>query len=479
MTEIDSHYDIIIIGSGFSGAFIAKKILSSNRFKRILILERGREYPIDWQIKNRKHTEDRENYLNLVVEGGGFGKTWPFTAAVGGSSSCWWANAIRITPMDFELKTRYGVGVDWPVSYDELEAYYTEAEYIMSVSGDDDNAAIFPRSRPYPQPPHRFSAVSRTFKQRYPNHFFAMPQARARIATDKRNSCCSNSMCSQCPMNAKFTVGNDMTDVLAHEKVTLKASAEVKAILTRGSLVSGVLANIDGKERVVQSDVVVCAANGIFNPFLLLKSGIDDGPVGKGLQEQIPFHVVVNLNGLEDGDGSAHITGVGYNFAHGDFRRFGGGGFYELTNLHLVRPHKTKWRQTVRINFLLDNLRSDENFVAVSSNKDKPFVFFKNYTEYAYRGREHVKSKIADLIGHLPIDDYEISDVSTAPHSHLQGTTVMGNDAATSVVDRNSIHHRYRNLIVLGSSVFPTATGANPTLTICALSLRAGAGLLA
>jgi choline dehydrogenase-like flavoprotein len=70
----------------------------------------------------------------------------------------------------------------------------------------------------------------------------------------------------------------------------------------------------------------------------------------------------------------------------------------------------------------------------------------------------------------LPIESIEtVSEGDTA--AHIQGTVVMGDDAATSIVDRHLIHHRVRNLIVLGASAFPTASPAYPTLTVSALSL--------
>jgi choline dehydrogenase-like flavoprotein len=62
--------------------------------------------------------------------------------------------------------------------------------------------------------------------------------------------------------------------------------------------------------------------------------------------------------------------------------------------------------------------------------------------------------------------------------SHILGTVVMGNDPATSVVDRTLVHHRLRNLVVLGGSAFPTVSPANPTLTISALSLWSAAKVL-
>ena len=58
-------------------------------------------------------------------------------------------------------------------------------------------------------------------------------------------------------------------------------------------------------------------------------------------------------------------------------------------------------------------------------------------------------------------------------NAHIQGTAVMGNDPATSVVDRHMIHHQVRNLLVLGASAFVTASPTHPTLTLSAMSLWA------
>jgi choline dehydrogenase-like flavoprotein len=68
-----------------------------------------------------------------------------------------------------------------------------------------------------------------------------------------------------------------------------------------------------------------------------------------------------------------------------------------------------------------------------------------------------------------------VSVLSHPTEGHILGTTVMGADPRESVVDRHLIHHRVRNLLVLGGSAFPTSSPANPTLTIAALSLWAAA----
>jgi choline dehydrogenase-like flavoprotein len=78
----------------------------------------------------------------------------------------------------------------------------------------------------------------------------------------------------------------------------------------------------------------------------------------------------------------------------------------------------------------------------------------------------------------LPIE--KLLTVSQGPTAaHIQGTVVMGNDPATSVVDRHLVHHKYRNLLVLGASSYPTASPAYPTLTVSALSLWAADNILA
>jgi choline dehydrogenase-like flavoprotein len=77
----------------------------------------------------------------------------------------------------------------------------------------------------------------------------------------------------------------------------------------------------------------------------------------------------------------------------------------------------------------------------------------------------------------IPIERVVGSALGTTA-AHIQGTVVMGNDPATSVVDRYLVHHRYRNLLVLGCSAYPTASPAYPTLTVSALSLWAADHLL-
>jgi choline dehydrogenase-like flavoprotein len=97
---------------------------------------------------------------------------------------------------------------------------------------------------------------------------------------------------------------------------------------------------------------------------------------------------------------------------------------------------------------------------------------FNGYSDYAQRGMNRIPAMVNTLATALPVESIESISVARST-SHIQGTVVMGNDPATSVVDRHLIHHRIRNLAILGASAFPTASPAYPTLTIAALSLWA------
>ena len=150
------HFDYVVIGSGFGSAFFLHELLR-RRPGRILLLEWGRHNPIDWQVKHQANSPipDDSTYTSNSD------KPWNYTIGLGGGTNCWFAQTPRLHPSDFRLKSLYGVGVDWHLSYDDLEEAYCDAEDIMSISGDFDMAQVMPRSRPFPQPPHRMPLPDR------------------------------------------------------------------------------------------------------------------------------------------------------------------------------------------------------------------------------------------------------------------------------------------------------------------------------
>jgi choline dehydrogenase-like flavoprotein len=93
------------------------------------------------------------------------------------------------------------------------------------------------------------------------------------------------------------------------------------------------------------------------------------------------------------------------------------------------------------------------------------------------KGAEQIPRMVDKLSEALPIERLVSTALGTSA-AHIQGTVVMGNDPQSSVVDSHLIDHKYRNLLVLGASAYPTASPAYPTLTVSALSLRAADHIL-
>ena len=211
-------------------------------------------------------------------------------------------------PSDFELRSRYGQGKDWPINYNELEPYYSEAEKLMQVSGPDYGNFI-PRSIPYPQPPHKFNKPDTLMKQAYPGLYYQQPSARPRIATLNRPQCCANGTCHLCPIDAKFSIQNEMNYLYKDHRVQLLLDSTVQAVMTDYSHVTGVVYNNSSTTHKAYADLVVLGANALFNPHILLNSGVQHPLLGKLLNEQISYDVMVDLDDVEGFQGSTSITG--------------------------------------------------------------------------------------------------------------------------------------------------------------------------
>ena len=146
---------------------------------------------------------------------------------MGGTTWHWLGTTLRFVPDDFRLRSRFGVGVDWPLSYDDLEPWYCEAERELGVAGDPNADLDAPRSQPYPLPPIPLSyARSATSPRRSPGTPYTVqptPQARNSQRYDNRPACCGSSSCIPiCPVQAKY-------DATTHVAQAERAGAELVA----------------------------------------------------------------------------------------------------------------------------------------------------------------------------------------------------------------------------------------------------------
>jgi choline dehydrogenase-like flavoprotein len=143
-----------------------------------------------------------------------------------------------------------------------------------------------------------------------------------------------------------------------------------------------------------------------------------------------------------------------------------------------LRSEQGRWNERLIVRFLFDDLPRDDNTVSVSAADPRlAETRFVDYSDYAKRGAAQVPRMIDQLAKALPIERIAYTERGETA-AHIQGTVVMGNDPASSIVDRYLVHHQYRNLLVLGAGAYPTASPAYPTLTVSALSLWAADHLL-
>jgi choline dehydrogenase-like flavoprotein len=194
---------------------------------------------------------------------------------------------------------------------------------------------------------------------------------------------------------------------------------------------------------------------------------------GHYLSEQVGFYCYVYLRDLANIGGSSIITANGFMLYDTVDRGEMAASLIENHNDIFVRYENRKWRDIVKLKFVFEDIPQYENFVGVSSNDHLPKVHYRGHSDYVSRGFDNLKTRIETLLEVLPVEKIYLDDNPQPSESHILGTTRISNDPALGVVDKTLIHHQYRNLFVLGGSVFPSITPGNPTLTISALSLYA------
>jgi len=132
-----------------------------------------------------------------------------FMRLVGGTSWHWTGHAERLFPNDFQMKTKYGVGKDWPISYDDIEPFYNQIEDAWGVAGGPDCIAPSPTIK-YPMPEIPRSYLDKTIGEEVKRHGLGpdsqpLPHCRNSIPRDDRPQCCGNASCLPiCPIGAKY-----------------------------------------------------------------------------------------------------------------------------------------------------------------------------------------------------------------------------------------------------------------------------------
>jgi choline dehydrogenase-like flavoprotein len=280
-------------------------------------------------------------------------------------------------------------------------------------------------------------------------------------------------------VDAKFTVENELAHLYDDPRVTLRLGVDVRAVDVEAGRATGVVTRVGESEDVVRGELVVLGAGALFNATILQRSTLPHPLLGRRLHEQASLGATVDLAGLDNFQGSTKYSGHGYMLYDGQHRARHAACLIESDNMPtLLRSERGRERQLMRLKFIVEDLPQDGNLITL--DKDGVAVLtFEAYSDYAMRGLDAVKAQLPSILAPLPVERIAFDTELAGTEGHMLGTVVMGREPATSVVDEWMVHHRVRNLAVLGGSGFATGSPANPTLTISALALRTAEHLMA
>ena len=503
--------DVCIIGSGAAGSTLAKQLAEGGL--SVVVLEAGRWLdtkedflndelsmmgPLDW---DDLRISDGSNPLALGRVNTG--------RAIGGSTVHFTAVKLRLHPDDFELQSRYGVGVDWPFGYDELAPYYHYAEEFVGVSGPRD----FPWGGfhgPFPQGELPMQAADELFARGMEDlgiRWRATPHAILTGPKDGRSPCMYYGFCvNGCKSDAKGSA------LVTWVPAAVRAGAEFREEcfathidMDASGNSSGVAYLYNGVEYRQEAAIVILACYSIETPRLLLLSSSghypnglanSSGLVGKNLMVHPASEVLARFEQPVD-----HYTSPPVGILTQDFYENAAPeiprGYTINRYAHfpidfvstLLIKDKTLWGKRMHdvmdsythwgvICSMCEQLPREENMVTLADEVDQHGIpvarVTMNYDDWDRALLDASRDKLAEIASAAGAIELRYSEYA----DHVLGTCCMGNDPGSSVVDQWCRSHDIANMFICDGSVLPTAGAVNPSLTIEALALRTAKHIL-
>ena len=509
-------YDVIVIGSGAGGGTLVHTLAPSG--KRILLLERG-----DYVRREKENWDSRAVNVNGRYQTKEIWKDLdgrdlhPHTNyAVGGNTKFYGAALFRLRKADFgELQHHGGMSPAWPVTYDEMEPYYSRAERMYHVHGERGEDPTDPyASEPYPHP-----AVSHETRLQHLAEDFARSGLRPfhtplGIQLDEksphRSRCIRCATCDGYPCLVRAKADAQVLAVdpaLEFPNVTLLTNAFVERLETTasGRAVNKVVVRRNGEREEYSADIVVVSAGAINSAALLLRSASDrhpqglanrSGVVGRHYMGHINsvlmavskcpnptiFQKTLSVNDFYFGSDDfpypmGHISFVGK--LDGAALSAGAPAIAPGFTLDLMARHSLDFWLTS------EDLPDPENRVTLGSQGDIVLSYRPNNEE----GHKKLIAKLKKLMNQqraCPMHGHECHQglfarnlylgerIPLAGVAHQNGTIRFGTDPEASALDRNCKAHDVDNLYVVDASFFPSSGAVNPGLTIMANALRVG-----
>lgn len=506
------HFDVIIIGTGAGGGTLAYHLAPSG--KRILLLERGDFLPREKENWDPEAVFGENRYVSPDPWFEHKGKSFQPGAHyfVGGATKMFGAALFRLRREDFgELRHHAGISPAWPISYQDLEPYYTKAEQLYQVHGRRGADPTEPSaSAPYPFPPVSHEPRIQELSDDLSTagyHPFPAPTA---ILLDERNlpfsTCIRCDTCDGYPCLVHAKSDAEIICVrpaLKHPNVTLITKAQVTALRTSssGREVTKVLVDRAGTPETYVGNLVVVAAGAANSARLLLMSANERHPNGLAngsdqVGRNFMFH---NSQAVLAISRSENPTVFQKTLSLNDFY-FGADDFeFPLGNIQMVGKSKgpmfredAPWivpgftldkiaQHAVDFWLTTEDLPDPNNRVTVNENGGIQLHYSFNNQEPAKRLLVKLKTilKPCGCLDHVhPNNLYMGKTIPIAGVGHQAGTCRFGTDPKTSVLNMNCRAHELDNLYVVDTSFFPSIGAVNPSLTAIANALRVGDHLL-
>jgi choline dehydrogenase-like flavoprotein len=523
--------DVCIIGAGASGA-VAAKVLTE-RGLRVVALERG-----PWRTRESFGGDELANvnrynlwpdpllnprtYRQSEAEEPREELFCPVPQMVGGGTVHWQGWLPRFTENDFRLRTIVGdlpgaTLVDWPITYADLEPYYSNVEWAFGVSGQAGaNAFESPRSRSYPCPPMPTTRYAQKFHQgcaALGYNSFPTPMAALSRPYNGRPATVLSAFAQQ-HGDPTGTVSSALSvfvpDALATGRYDLRPDCYVReiAVDARGRARGAVYQDAAGDSIEQEADVVILACGAIESARLLLLSRSGRFPNGLAngsdlVGRNLTLHEYSAAVGVFDDPiyawaGGGYVAASSYQFyEHDDSHGFVGGGHIASAGVGIPLPinwslpdrplwgaaakqmDRDFYNHSFAIGLVLHDMPQHANRVELDARVTDVCglpvarITLRPHPNDLAQGRWVVdrNAEILEASGAKKV--YRVyPDRITGNCSHQHGTTRMGDNPDASVLNKWCQAHEVDNLFVVDGGPFPTATGANPTLSIMANAWR-------
>jgi choline dehydrogenase-like flavoprotein len=500
--------DAVIIGAGAMGSLFAQRFAAAG--KQVVLLEAGPRWRpgdlVTSGIWNRRlkpadgGAESRgEDRVHLTYHQG---------TGTGGAAIHHGAVWIRMQEEDFQVRSRFGYGFDWPIEYETLRPWYDRFQAEAGISGDAKRERWRPPGEPYPLPALPWTRQAELLAQGFAALDLPVAPIPLGILSRPykgRSACFSDGWCeSGCPTGALAN------PVVLHLNDALRLGADLRT----GATVTKLVASPDGTrldavdyidargEHRQHADLIILAGGAVQNARLLLASHPDglanrSGALGRGIMVH-PVHTVFGLHDeptdpLLGYNGGCVLNQSEYSKAErGSSYQWLGAPSMKLNDMLGIVPAKPNLYGNALHDFMRDaahhlisvtalgeDRARDENRLTLLDRRDRFGVPVAAVDHALHAADRRSLAQAADQGVRIMRATGAREVWKGEPwHFHLLGGARMGNDPAISVTDSYGISHDLPNLVITGGSLLPTAGAINPTLTLYALADRAAARLL-